>query len=840
MSSSKNRLLFITVLIFFFIQCPFLSGQIEPGKIISNKSSAAEANDYYQSAYKLWGTNLRAALHNIIKGHTVISYDGLYNAFPKTDAKPNNVVWDIYSDVPNGTPAYTYTHGLLRCGNYSGEGDCYNREHSWCDSWLGQTNPARSDLFHMYPTDGYVNNRRSNYNFGTVGTPTWTSTNGSKLGPNTFPGYTGTVFEPINEYKGDLARSAMYMSCRYYTEDNAWSTSPGTNKSDLLPWYANLFYEWHLTDTVSIKEINRNNVIDTLFQHNRNPFIDHPEFAAEIWKTDMAPAVVSVMQPSNTVIIIDFSRYLDSAAAVTKQNFVVNNSIGNPVSVAWGVNNDVSKIKLVFNSALAGVNLQISLKNLKSINAVPMADTTIALNTSAIGISVLTPSAGSVLAVGSTQAITWSSAGVSNVKIEYSTNAGSSWQLIIASATAGTGSYTWTVPNTVSDSCKVKISDAVNASVFSVSQGVFRIGAQCKDAVLSADWNIVSVPYLASDMRKTVLFPTANTPAYGFRNGYLVADTLKVGKGYWLRVPQAVNIPVCGTVPGTTIALDSGWNLMAGYANDITVSSIVTVPAGIISSSFYTYSNGYQNATVLTGGKGYWVRTSKSGVVNLSVSAKNNNQAIIKPLVNSNWKAVTVTDAAGRSRVLYLAANVSSAELLALELPPLPPDGLFDVRFRNQSVITGIHEPTELLIQGAEYPVTVSSEMTLSVMDKATGGSILRTVLPEGQQIQITNPAVQSLVVSTVQKPLSYSLEQNFPNPFNPATAIRYQIPEKGLVTLAVYDVAGRQVALLVNREQEAGAYTTEFNASGISSGVYFYQLRVNAFSEIKKLVVLK
>lgn len=331
--------------------------------------------DYYLGAYKLYGTALRTALHNIIDGHTVISYDGLYTAFPTTDTKPNGKIWDIYSDIPGGIPSYEYTHGVKKCGNYSGEGDCYNREHSWPDSWLGNTNPARSDLFHMYPTDGYVNNRRSNYPFGIVGSATWTSTNGSKVGTNTYPGYSSTVFEPIDAYKGDLARSMMYMSVRYYTEDSGFGSSGATSKSNLLSWYANLMYGWHLKDTVSTKEINRNNAIFT-FQHNRNPFIDHPEFAAEIWQTDLKPQVVKLI-PGENSLFIDFTRYLDSVAAVTVENFACDNGGGNPVAVQWGVENDVSKLLLSFSSLSGGTLYSMQLRNLKSINGVLMTDTVI-------------------------------------------------------------------------------------------------------------------------------------------------------------------------------------------------------------------------------------------------------------------------------------------------------------------------------------------------------------------------------------------------------------------------------------------------------------------------------
>jgi endonuclease I len=245
------------------------SGQIPPG--------------YYDPAAGKTGTALQAALHNIIKGHTVVSYSSIPGYFPGTDAKPGNVVWDMYSDVPGGTPPYTYHYNAGdECGNYSGEGDCYNREHSWPKSWFNDLAPMESDMFHIYPTDGFVNGKRSNYPYGTVSSASWTSQNGSKLGNCNWPGYSGTVFEPINEYKGDFARSYFYMSTRYYTEDSGWNITDMTNKSQLKAWALQMMMHWHNTDAVSTKEINRNNALYGI-QHNRNPFIDHPEYAAMIW-----------------------------------------------------------------------------------------------------------------------------------------------------------------------------------------------------------------------------------------------------------------------------------------------------------------------------------------------------------------------------------------------------------------------------------------------------------------------------------------------------------------------------------------------------------------------------
>lgn len=245
--------------------------------------SFAQPANYYNSANGLTGNQLKIALHNIIKGHTSISYSNILDAYWSTDNKGNGIVWDMYSDRPGGTPAYTFHLGQDACGSYSGEGDCFNREHSWCQSWFNDQTTPRTDLHHIFPTDGYVNGRRSNNPFGEVRSAEWTSTNGSKLGSCKTSGYTGTVFEPIDEYKGDFARAIMYMSVRYYGEDSGWSTSGMTDKSEIKAWAIDMLLRWNELDPVSQKEINRNNAIYNDYQHNRNPFVDHPEYARMIW-----------------------------------------------------------------------------------------------------------------------------------------------------------------------------------------------------------------------------------------------------------------------------------------------------------------------------------------------------------------------------------------------------------------------------------------------------------------------------------------------------------------------------------------------------------------------------
>lgn len=249
---------------------------------------------YYDNAIGT-GAALKTQLYNIIKGHTDKGYDGLYACYTTTDNLPGNKVFDMYSVKADSTAAYWFTNSSSsadQCGNYAVESDCYNREHSFCDSWLGAASPQHSDLFHVYPTDGYVNNRRSSYPHGKVGSVTWTSTNGSKLGTSDpATGYSGTVFEPIDIYKGDFARSYFYIATRYENLIAGWVNNGSADQilaGNAYPayqtWFLSLMIQWHNQDPVSQKEILRNEAVYA-YQHNRNPYIDHPEWVNTVWGT---------------------------------------------------------------------------------------------------------------------------------------------------------------------------------------------------------------------------------------------------------------------------------------------------------------------------------------------------------------------------------------------------------------------------------------------------------------------------------------------------------------------------------------------------------------------------
>ncbi|MDA3911940.1 MAG: endonuclease [Bacteroidales bacterium] len=252
---------------------------------------------YYDSAEGIYGESLQQALHNIIDNHNSLSYEDLWSAFEDTDPRPDNsnLVWDMYSDVPGGTPSYYYTFGSDQCGNYSGEGSCYNREHSWPKSWFNDESPMYSDLVQLVPSDGYTNGQRSNFVYGEVSSASWTSTNGSKKGSSALSWTNETVFEPIDEYKGDFARIYFYMATRYYGEDGSFNSNDMVDGSQLKPGALAMLMTWHEEDPVSEKEQNRNNAIYD-WQYNRNPYVDNPEFVEYVWGDPPNASVQSNLQ----------------------------------------------------------------------------------------------------------------------------------------------------------------------------------------------------------------------------------------------------------------------------------------------------------------------------------------------------------------------------------------------------------------------------------------------------------------------------------------------------------------------------------------------------------------
>ena len=307
----KLRLLFVFTLFFSFSFSQIPSG-------------------YYNTATST-GYTLKTQLSNIIDDHNDQGYnaiDGFMSSYDLDNyyETGSNTILDVYSENPSSSDPYNFTPGVDECGNYSNEGDCYNKEHVIPQSVFSSNTPMQSDAHQLLPTDGRVNGFRGDFPFGRVNDNNLVSQsgisnptqNGSKLGANLnsgySSGYSGTVFEPINEFKGDIARIYFYFITRYENQVGNWSSFAmfdGSSDQVLQTTFLSILIEWHLSDPVSQKEIDRNNNIYYNHQNNRNPFVDHPEYVSMIWNpvtdTEAPTAATNLIASNPTMSSIDLS-----------------------------------------------------------------------------------------------------------------------------------------------------------------------------------------------------------------------------------------------------------------------------------------------------------------------------------------------------------------------------------------------------------------------------------------------------------------------------------------------------------------------------------------------------
>lgn len=276
--------------------------------LISSMAFAQIPNGYYDGTNNLTGYQLKTKLHQIISGHRDLGYNGLWETYKTADIdkhyENDGTIMDIYSEKPSGKDPYTFRIGRDQCGTYRNEGDCYNREHIIPQSLFNKKSPMRNDAHFVVPTDGKVNGLRGTYPFGEVSKPKETTKNGSKIGNNTTKGYSGVVFEPIDEFKGDVARMILYFATRYQDQIPRFDTGDmfnGTKDQSLAKWQLDVLLKWHNQDPVSQREIDRNNAVYSR-QNNRNPYIDHPEFANIVW--NYTPLSTKDIATSNTKISI--------------------------------------------------------------------------------------------------------------------------------------------------------------------------------------------------------------------------------------------------------------------------------------------------------------------------------------------------------------------------------------------------------------------------------------------------------------------------------------------------------------------------------------------------------
>jgi ELWxxDGT repeat protein len=355
-------------------------------------------------------------------------------------------------------------------------------------------------------------------------------------------------------------------------------------------------------------------------------------------------------------------------------------------------------------------------------------------------------------------------------------------------------------------------------------------------------WNLVSLPVNAADGARSVLFPTSITSAFAWESGvYAAHDTLEPMPGYFLKFPSDTSVELIGTeLTQDSVNVNAGWNLMGSISSPVDVGDVLLSAGLTLQSGFYGYNGGYFAASTIEPGQGYWVKANQAGTITLAASG-NSPVPRRDPVVDEGVKqdavavsTISVIDALGRKGTLsYGAFDVPM--LSRFEMPPLPPTGGFDARFRSgrsaEAYPAGGEVAAPIVLTGAVYPVRI--EWAAAGDGGALVTSTGRTPLIAKGSLTIDSPdALLSLVLSAgsgtgqgALLPEAYALRGNYPNPFNPSTRIDYDLPVASIVRITVFDILGRAVATVADGIQEAGRKSAAWEAGSLAGGVYYYRL---------------
>ena len=376
-------------------------------------------------------------------------------------------------------------------------------------------------------------------------------------------------------------------------------------------------------------------------------------------------------------------------------------------------------------------------------------------------------------------------------------------------------------------------------------------------------WNMVSLPLTATNGSKRIqFFPTAVSLLFGYNGGYYISDSMHNGVGYWLRLSTAQILGFDGLPrPRDTINVADGWNMIGSISSSVAKTSIVQIPAGIVASNYFGFTNSYIVADSIRPSKAYWVKVRGAGKLVLSATGAANKQIVENPTMDglSRLNLIGVEDQRGDHQALYFGAEGLSPEIASwYELPPTPPGGLFDARFQSGSMVQSIAATGgefAVRVQSDAFPIRLSWNLrqgtvrSIAFFDARSGAPLSQARTDREGGIQINAPfagLIGARVEMSGALPRQFALRQNYPNPFNPTTSIRFDLPVDATISLKVYDLVGREVAVLSDNEKfPAGSHILRLNGAGFSSGVYFYRLYAHGadkreFQQVKKLVMLK
>lgn len=390
--------------------------------------------------------------------------------------------------------------------------------------------------------------------------------------------------------------------------------------------------------------------------------------------------------------------------------------------------------------------------------------------------------------------------------------------------------------------------------------------------VIRPGWNLISNPVLRPDPFNTVLalFPHSTFDyAFAFNpgGGYTQQATMNNGRGYWGKFPSGeTNTIAGGTILADSVSVQPGWNIIGSISTFVDTTHITAIPPGIRASIYFSYNSGYSGSAFLAPGQAYWVKASAAGV--LVVHAGPGPEGVKTGTIASEIAGlhrITIADLADDRQTLYFGPDAGKTLPLTMyAMPPLPPAGAFDCRFESGDGGTLVRTHAgdgstvfPISVRSASYPLTISWEVDGTAeyqLFGKIGDEVVRLASVRGAgTVTVADPSVQSFVLRLVadeEVPREFALDQNFPNPFNPTTSVRFGLPVQSVVSAEVFNMLGQKVRTLLNEERKAGFHTIVWDGHGdggqqLGSGSYFLRLEARGtagelFSATRKLLLVK
>jgi len=375
-------------------------------------------------------------------------------------------------------------------------------------------------------------------------------------------------------------------------------------------------------------------------------------------------------------------------------------------------------------------------------------------------------------------------------------------------------------------------------------------------------WQQVGYPAEGTNVDPSEIFANEIAGTFFSHNlSYTEETVFTPGVGNWIRLSGAETVSIEPPfLTEVTLSLQPGWYLISGPGTSVAFADINDPGSILVAGSLKAYDNvnGYVDASTLEPGRGYWVQADATGTITISsdVTASATKRVAKQLAEPEGFASFRISTNERDTPKFYLGGSLNEdgdLNPLSFSMPPLPPGDAFDVRFDNDSRLVNGNSGT-LLVRSPGDSLTIShtnqtnDELEFSFTREGSVEVENYEIIPD-QSLTISSEGISEINVQVgmassvddnVEKPNRIELSQNFPNPFNPSTVISYTLPEAGSVSLEVFDMTGRRIAVLAQGNQAAGAYTYDFDASSLSSGVYMYRLQSAGTVLTRKMTLIK